>query len=284
MLAANVFAAGSAMTASEDPVGESGYIVTISATADDTTAAFPTCLLSSSSTTAINARIGKEIKERWLTNARTEIGTIAPTTDFDVYVFEGVADTDDFMVSTAGLAIGSTTTAVSSSAFGYVINETAYTKAAVTAGTAPGDDVVPQSTYGAVAFDIHASGTITAVEATDNATGYATAALAVAGIPSADSAKCRMGWITVTKSDGAFTLGTTALNAANTTVVYTSRIPEFDIMGGNLTNRDSTANEDVYPANTAGDNRYWFVTDSLMVVAINSLVNSSTFALILTFN
>lgn len=31
-----------------------------------------------------------------------------------------------------------------------------------------------------------------------------------------------MGYVTAMKSDGAFTFGTTALNAANTTVAYTS--------------------------------------------------------------
>lgn len=284
MLAANVFAAGSAMTASEDPVGKSGYIVTISATADDTTAAFPTCLLSSASTTAINARIGREIVGKWLTSAKTKIGTIAPTNNIDIYIIEDATSTGEYILNSATLAIGVTTTAVSSVAFGYVIDAVAYTKAAVTAGTAPGNDVIPQSKYGAVAFDIGADGTIDATEATDNATGYTTAALAVAGLPAAASDHCRMGWVTATKSDGALTFGTTDLGDANTTVVYTSAIPGYDIMGGRLTNRDTTANEEVYPANTAGDNKYHFVTGSLMVVAINSDVNLATFDLELEFH
>jgi hypothetical protein len=137
----------------------------------------------------------------------------------------------DYLVSLPGLAIGSTTTAVSNVAFNYTINGVQYSKAAVAAGTAPGNDVVPQSTYGAVAFDIGADGTIDAIEAADNATGYASAALAIAGIPAAAADHARMGTVTATKSDGAFTFGTTALNAANTTVAYTDGETQMQAIG-----------------------------------------------------
>ena len=40
-----------------------------------------------------------------------------------------------------------------------------------------------------------------------------------------------MGTVTATKSDGAFTFGTTDLNAANTTVVYTDGICVFAAIG-----------------------------------------------------
>ena len=127
----------------------------------------------------------------------------------------------DYLVTKTTLAIGSTTTAVSNAAFDYVVNGTRYSKAAVAAGTAPGNDVVPQATFGAVAFDIGTDGTIDAIEATANATGYASAALAAAGLPAVAADHVRMGYVTATKSDGAFTFGTTDLNAANTTVAYT---------------------------------------------------------------
>ena len=137
----------------------------------------------------------------------------------------------DYMVSKPGLAIGSTNTAVSNAAFTYQIGGVQYSKAAVAAGTAPGNDVVPQSTYGAVAFDIGADGTIDAIEAADNATGYASAALAIAGIPAAAADHARMGTVTATKSDGDFTFGTTALDAANTTVAYTDGDTAFEAIG-----------------------------------------------------
>ncbi len=131
------------------------------------------------------------------------------------------------IVTSAGLAIGSIATNVSSTAFSYNISGVGYTKAAVSAGTAPGDDVIPEDTYGSVALDIGADGVIDVVEATANATGYSTAALAVAGIPAVATDHVRMGTVTAMKSDGAFTFGTTALNAANVTTIYSST-PNLD--------------------------------------------------------
>jgi len=133
------------------------------------------------------------------------------------------------LITSAGLAIGSTNTAVSSTAFAYVINGVVYTKTAVAAGTAPGNDVIPQSKYGAVAFDIGVNGTIDAVEAYANAIGYTSAALAVSGLPQVGDEHIRLGYVTVTKSDGAFTFGTTALNAANVTTAYTSSFPTLTV-------------------------------------------------------
>lgn len=129
--------------------------------------------------------------------------------------------TGNYVTGVAALAIGSTTTAVATAAFDYYVAGKKYTKAAVAAGTAPGNDVIPQSTFGAVALDIGVDGTLDAIEAAANATGYASAALAVAGLPAAAAGHARVGWVTATKSDGAFTFGTTALNAANSTVAYT---------------------------------------------------------------
>ena len=111
----------------------------------------------------------------------------------------------DYPVSRPGLAIGSTATAVSNAAFDFTIGGVRYSKAAVAAGTAPGNDVIPQSTYGAVAFDIGVNSTIDAIEAVANSTGYASAALAIAGIPAVGADHARMGTVTATKSDGTFT-------------------------------------------------------------------------------
>lgn len=137
----------------------------------------------------------------------------------------------DYILTSPGLAIGSTPTAVSNTAFDYVINGVPYAKAAVAAGTAPGNDVIPQAKYGAVAFDIGTDGTIDAVEATANATGYNSAELAVAGLPAVAADHARMGYVTVTKSDGAFTFGTTQLDDANTTEVYTNGTSVFAAIG-----------------------------------------------------
>lgn len=141
----------------------------------------------------------------------------------------------DYLVSKPSLAIGTTTTAVSNVAFTFTINGVQYSKAAVAAGVAPGNDVIPQSLYGAVALDIDASGTVTIAEAAANATGYASAVLAIAGIPALAADKVRMGTVTATKSDGDFTFGTTDLNAANTAVAYTDGQTHFEAIGAAVT-------------------------------------------------
>ena len=130
-----------------------------------------------------------------------------------------------------GLKIGSTAQNVKNETFEFAIAGVRYVKDAVAAGTAPGNDVIPQSKYGAVAFDIAADLTIDAIEAAANATGYASAALAIAGIPAVEANHVRMGTVTVIKSDGTFTFGTTALSDASTTEVYTDATTAMEGIG-----------------------------------------------------
>lgn len=139
------------------------------------------------------------------------------------YVSDGTAirRASDGLQDDPNLAIGSTPANVATGAFDYSIGGVVYSKGAVAAGTTPGNDVVPLGLYGAVALDIDAAGTITAVEAPANSTGYASAVVAAAAIPAVISTRIRIGFVTASKSDGAFTFGTTALNAGNTTVTYT---------------------------------------------------------------
>jgi len=132
------------------------------------------------------------------------------------------------VLTTAGLVIGSTTSKVANSAFTYYLGSGTYAKAAVAVGTTPGNDVIVTAKYGAVAFDIDANGIIWAIEATDQvAEEFTTAALAVAALPAVATGRARMGYVTATKSDDAFTFGTTALDAANTTVAYTSLVDVY---------------------------------------------------------
>ncbi len=128
------------------------------------------------------------------------------------------------MTTTAALGIGTTLTNVAYGLFSYFVAGVGYSKPALAAGVAPGADVIPTGKYGAVALDIGADNTVDVISATLNSTSpwYATAALAIAGIPAAAAGHVRMGTVTVMKSDGAFTFGITALNATNTTVAYTS--------------------------------------------------------------
>ena len=119
-----------------------------------------------------------------------------------------------------GIGTSSDTSVKNTVAVEFDIAGTGYSKAI--AETAPGNDTIPQNKYGAVAFEIGADGTIDAIEASANATGYDSAVLAIAGIPAVAASHTRLGTVTAMSTDaGGFVFGTTALNAANTTVAYT---------------------------------------------------------------
>jgi hypothetical protein len=141
----------------------------------------------------------------------------------------------NYLLSTPGLAGGSNADDVANIAFQYSIGGVVYNKAAITTGTGPGNDVIPQGTYGACAFDIGTNGTVDAIEAPANATGYASAALAAAALPAPEAGHARMGYVTATKSDGTFTFGTTALNAANSTVAFVEGTSLFDAISAAVT-------------------------------------------------
>lgn len=282
VFAATGIAAGtSTATPYTDIGGSGGSTIVIAATADASTAYFLPILFDADT----NSRAFSNIAGRWLTSAKTTPGYPGPTANYDIYIVEGVTATSDFVLNNPTLAIGGTTTAVSTVAVNFVINGVQYYAAAVAAGTAPGNDVIAQSKYGAVAFDIGANGTIDAIEATGQAAAqFTTAALAVAALPACASDHVRLGWVTATKSDGAFTFGTTALNAANSTVVYYSTVPQYDILGGAGQNRSATAAELTQPRNSDGDNAYHFVSESLMVIPVNNSVNSAVTTIKLKFN
>jgi len=133
------------------------------------------------------------------------------------------------------LAIGSTVQNVATAAFDFIIGGVGYSKAAVAAGTALAGSAIPQAKYGAFRLEIGVNGTIDIVAATANATGYASADLALAGLPDIQAAHAAVGTVTVTKSDGAFTPGTTALNAANVTAAYADAQTAFEAIGAAVT-------------------------------------------------
>ena len=284
-ISVNCFAAGtSTVTASKIQNfarQNSGVSVQITATADATTALFLPAIFDP---TTNNTGSYQLVKGSWLTSIKTTPTYPAPTANYDVYLFEK-GSTDDFVITSPTLAIGTTNTAVSSIAFTFVIDGVQYAKAAVADGTAPGNDVIPQSKYGAVALQIGANGTIDVVEAAANATGYDSAVLAIAGVAACASDHVRLGYVTATKSDGAFTFGATALNVGNSTVAYTSTIPAFDELGGALNNRSATLAEGgVYPKNSNGDNLYYFIKTPFMVIITGNSVNSAVTVLDLIFN
>lgn len=131
------------------------------------------------------------------------------------------------LITTPSLAIGtSAKTAVLNAAFTFDVGGTGYSKAS--AETAPGNDVIPQNKYGAVGFEIGADGTIDAIEATDNATGYDSSALAIAAIPAVAADHVRIGVVSAMSTDaGGFTFGTTEFDAENSTVSFISAAADY---------------------------------------------------------
>lgn len=131
-------------------------------------------------------------------------------------------------VTAPALAIGSIASNVANAAFKYQISGWTYSKAAVAAGTALSGSTVPQNKYGAWMLEIDSAGTITITAAGDNATGYATAALAVNGLPSGSGSKAVMGYVTaINTAAGGFIPGTTLLSAATVTDTYTDGDPNL---------------------------------------------------------
>lgn len=205
------------------------------------------------------AKTGKSPEPNWawqVTRIINQLATLTAELRTDHATFKTLVDdlktqvnrtigASDNLITSPGLAIGSTNTAVASTAFSFRVNGVTYAKAAVATGTAPGNDVIPQGTYGAVALDIGADGTIDVIEAADNATGYASAALAIAGIAAVAADHVRMGTVTATKSDGDFTFGTTALDAANTTVAYTNGTTDTAVSSSSPATITAAATDDL---------------------------------------
>ena len=126
------------------------------------------------------------------------------------------------------LSMGSTNTQLATTAFQFSIAGVPATKAAVAAGTALGAlGTIPASTWGLIAVDVVAAGTLSYVSAAANyTTGYASEAAAIAANPAVTAAKARVGYITVLASASTWVAGTDALatgtggNPATTTHYY----------------------------------------------------------------
>lgn len=131
--------------------------------------------------------------------------------------------TDDFVFSDPGLTYGSGAAAkLKISNTWFVIN--GVLQYVASAETAPAG-TIPQNTYGAWALEVGVNGTIDVIGATDNATGYASAALAVAGLPAVQTDHARLGYATVIHTGADFVGGTTEWTTAGVTDVYVDLLP-----------------------------------------------------------
>lgn len=111
---------------------------------------------------------------------------------------------------TAPMALGSTDTRVGTAAVTMSILGVPVVKAVDNAGTAFGAlGTIPASTWGLIAFEVVAAGTVTYTSAAANySSGYATEALAIAALPARITAKARMGYCTILASASGFVVGT----------------------------------------------------------------------------
>ncbi len=134
---------------------------------------------------------------------------------------------DEQFITDPTLVIGtSDTKKVKHSDFDYQINQFAYSKASSEVDLT--GSAVPEDKYGAWSLKIDSDGDITVAAATDNVTGYDTPRKALEALSSSDSESSYIGYVTVMKSDGAFTPATTALDASNVTATFTdARISSF---------------------------------------------------------
>jgi len=109
---------------------------------------------------------------------------------------------DEQFITSPTLVIGtSDNTKVKHSDFSYSINDFSYSKASSEVDLTGSD--IPLGKFGAWSLKIDTDGTITVAAATENATGYDTPRLALDDLDSSDSSTAYMGYVTVTKSDGA---------------------------------------------------------------------------------
>lgn len=127
---------------------------------------------------------------------------------------------DEQFITDPNLAIGTSNTArVKHDAFDFEVQGKSYSKA--TSEVALTGSAVPLGLYGAWSLRVDTDGDITVTAAGANGTGYATPRIALDALTTADAESAYMGYVTVTKSDGAFTPDTTLLGAANVTATYT---------------------------------------------------------------
>lgn len=140
---------------------------------------------------------------------------IGQRTSFHHFQFE-----DEQFITEPTLVIGSSDSKkVKHSDFSYEIQNKSYSKSSSEVDLT--GDAIPQGLYGAWLLKIDVDGDITVTAATANGTGYATPRIALDALGVSDSDSAYMGYVTVTKSDGAFTPATTALGASNVTATFT---------------------------------------------------------------
>lgn len=141
----------------------------------------------------------------------------------------------------APMARGSTDTQVGLAAMVFTVAGVPVVKAASAAGTTFGAlGTIPTATWGIIALDVVAAGTITfASGAANYTTGYATEALAIAALPARITVKARIGYVTILAASPGWVAATDALaggssGAPATTTNYYPYVGAAGATGTNL--------------------------------------------------
>jgi len=161
--------------------------------------------------------------------AQTDLKLLEPITCDDTEI-SFIIDHEEFFrqypdqeqyITAPGLAVGvDDTKKVYHADFTYKISERGYSKSS--SEVTLSGDTIPQNKYGAFSFKIDTDGTITAAEASDNATGYDTPSEAIEDLAYTDSDSAYLGYLIVISTDsGGFVPGTTALDDSAVTDYYT---------------------------------------------------------------
>lgn len=131
---------------------------------------------------------------------------------------------------TSPMKIGSTDTRVGTAAVTMSILGVPVVKAVDDVGTAFGSlGTIPAATWGIIALDVVAAGTVTFASGAANYTdGYATEALAIAALPKRITAKARMGYVTILAPAGGFVVGTNSLAGGGTDPATTTNYYPVD--------------------------------------------------------
>jgi hypothetical protein len=176
----------------------------------------PYCSNAGGETAAVAAANAVALEENHVT-----IGVVPVFGNNKAFTF-GTTEFDDALVIVRP-AVEPVVQTVKTSIFSFNVGGTIYTLPATATGYSVGDDVIPSGRYGAIALDVGSDLEVHTIEATDNATGYTTAALARAGLPAVAENHVRMAYVTMRKSDGPFVCGLTSLIPSSTiTTAFTS--------------------------------------------------------------
>lgn len=173
----------------------------------------------------------RHIHAAYLLNEQS--GDIARDVSYNPINATIIADEDGVIGGDFDLTAGAVVTLTGSGDIRYRINHIIYETALDTAIVLEDSGNIAQGKYGAWRIIIDISGDVTtqdtgAAMAFDNAQDAMLNLSAVVIPPNTAT----LGYLTVTKSDGAFNIGTTNLNAGNvTTVIYDIRGPKHEISG-----------------------------------------------------